>query len=638
MSRNRTLAATAMLLAAAASAAAAWYGAAFIERHSLAEVGRALEVEGADWVELHADGLQLVLAGTAPSEPARLRAVTRAGRVVDPARVIDAMEVAAAAPLAPPRYSLEILRNDRGISLIGLVPETGGREALARGLRAFEDVTDLVETADRAVPGTWDDALAFALEAMGDLPQSKISVAAGQVDITAIADSDGARRRLEDRLRRAVPDTVTLGLEIAAPRPVVAPFTLRFVRGPGGARFEACAVDSEAALERVLAAAEAAGFEGEADCVIGLGVPSASWGGAVAEGIGALARLPGGSVTFSDADVTLVAAEGTEAELFDTVVAELEAALPDIYALGAVRPEGAEEDGEEGDAPAPLFTATRSAEGEVQLRGRLRDEIQEEAVGSYGRALFGSERTYIAVRRDEAVPRGWPGRVLAGLDALSRLESGSVTVRPDVVDLRGDTGNRRAEAEISGLLSAKLGEAADFRIDVTYVEELDPTLNIPTPEACVERLAAAQDGAKLSFAPGAAVIEAESADLLGTLVGHLKDCERVSFEVAGHTDSQGGEEMNQSLSQQRADAVRLALIERGVPPSQLTARGYGEAQPIADNDTEAGREANRRIAFTLLDGAAGDAPEAAAAEADETGTDETGEAGAEAPAADEDSE
>ena len=70
--------------------------------------------------------------------------MTRAGRMVDPARIVDAMEVAQSAPLAPPRYSLEILRNDRGISLIGLVPEKGGRAALERGLSGFDDVTDLL--------------------------------------------------------------------------------------------------------------------------------------------------------------------------------------------------------------------------------------------------------------------------------------------------------------------------------------------------------------------------------------------------------------------------------------------------------------------------------------------------------------
>ncbi len=71
------------------------------------------------------------------------------------------------------------------------------------------------------------------------------------------------------------------------------------------------------------------------------------------------------------------------------------------------------------------------------------------------------------------------------------------------------------------------------------------------------------------------------------------------MEIAGHTDAQGGEGSNLALSQARAEAVLLGLQGRRVLVGSLTAMGYGEARPIADNDTEEGREANRRIEFTL---------------------------------------
>ena len=74
------------------------------------------------------------------------------------------------------------------------------------------------------------------------------------------------------------------------------------------------------------------------------------------------------------------------------------------------------------------------------------------------------------------------------------------------------------------------------------------------------------------------------------------------IEIGGHTDSQGREVMNQQLSQARADAVLNAIMARRVLVSNLTAKGYGESRPIADNGTEAGREANRRIEFTLVTG------------------------------------
>ncbi len=609
MSRKYTLATLAAFsLAAAGSTAGAWLGAAYVEDSSRKAVMARLAGGDLGWAEVHTDGLQLVLTGTAPNEPARFRAVTTAGEVVDPGRVVDVMQVAESRRTAAPRFSLEILRNDWGVSVIGLVPGQAGAELLDTllddaGDGTPLDITNMVEAAEYPVPDGWEATLRFALDALDDLPRSKISVVPGRVTVTAVADSDPERRTLERDLRRAAPADVALVLDISAPRPVIAPFTLRFVIPDAGKpRFEACAVDGTASRARVLAAAEAAGYEGgAAPCVIGLGFPSASWGAAAAEGIGALARLGGGALTLSDADVSLVARDGTDPALFETVVAELDTALPDLFVLSAILPEPTVVDGTgEGETARPEFVATLSPEGQVQLRGRLFDEAQQAAVVSYGRALFGVSDTYIATRVDPTLPQGWPARVLAGLDALSRLESGSIVVQPELVVIRGLTGNSRAEAEISGLLSDKLGAEADYRIDVTYQEELDPLLNIPTPEACAQQLNAILLEQKLTFAPGAAVLDAAGNGQLGRLRDKLDVCKRGVFEIAGHTDSQGREEMNLQLSEQRAEAVRAALIERGVSPRQLVSAGYGEARPIDDNDSESGREANRRIAFTLL--------------------------------------
>jgi outer membrane protein OmpA-like peptidoglycan-associated protein len=65
--------------------------------------------------------------------------------------------------------------------------------------------------------------------------------------------------------------------------------------------------------------------------------------------------------------------------------------------------------------------------------------------------------------------------------------------------------------------------------------------------------------------------------------------------VAGHTDSTGSDEYNMKLSQQRADSVKNALVQRGVAPQRISAVGYGEGQPVGDNNTEFGRQQNRRV-------------------------------------------
>jgi len=73
-----------------------------------------------------------------------------------------------------------------------------------------------------------------------------------------------------------------------------------------------------------------------------------------------------------------------------------------------------------------------------------------------------------------------------------------------------------------------------------------------------------------------------------------------NIEVAGHTDSRGSDEYNMNLSQQRAEAVRNYLISKGIAADRLTAKGYGESQPVADNATDEGRFKNRRVELVPL--------------------------------------
>ncbi|QDE92786.1 cell envelope biogenesis protein OmpA [Myxococcus xanthus] len=84
---------------------------------------------------------------------------------------------------------------------------------------------------------------------------------------------------------------------------------------------------------------------------------------------------------------------------------------------------------------------------------------------------------------------------------------------------------------------------------------------------------------------------------LDAIADYLKANPGVSLRIEGHTDNTGPEELNRTLSQERADAVRQYLIQQGIESSRLTAKGYGPTQPIASNDTPEGRSANRRVEF-----------------------------------------
>ncbi|MCU0233697.1 MAG: OmpA family protein [Thermoanaerobaculales bacterium] len=99
----------------------------------------------------------------------------------------------------------------------------------------------------------------------------------------------------------------------------------------------------------------------------------------------------------------------------------------------------------------------------------------------------------------------------------------------------------------------------------------------------------------VSFDVGSAAIKPQFYPALDRVAETLRQYENTVIEVAGHTDSTGSMEMNQRLSENRANAVRSYLVSRGVSPNRISAVGYGKTRPIADNGTAAGRAQNRRV-------------------------------------------
>ena len=99
----------------------------------------------------------------------------------------------------------------------------------------------------------------------------------------------------------------------------------------------------------------------------------------------------------------------------------------------------------------------------------------------------------------------------------------------------------------------------------------------------------------VNFDSDSARLRPESLAILDNAAATLKEWGEVKVEVAGHTDSTNSDAYNLRLSQRRAEAVRAYLIKQGVAADRLTAKGYGESSPVADNKTAAGRYKNRRV-------------------------------------------
>jgi OmpA-OmpF porin, OOP family len=133
-------------------------------------------------------------------------------------------------------------------------------------------------------------------------------------------------------------------------------------------------------------------------------------------------------------------------------------------------------------------------------------------------------------------------------------------------------------------------------------------LTITEREAMKQEVAATEIADKLAkdgfvalyinFDTGKSTIKPDSAKTLDDAAGALKLNTALRIEVGGHTDNVGTPESNLKLSQERAQAVMAALAQRGIDAGRMTAKGYGQTVPVADNRTEEGRGKNRRVELT----------------------------------------
>jgi outer membrane protein OmpA-like peptidoglycan-associated protein len=101
------------------------------------------------------------------------------------------------------------------------------------------------------------------------------------------------------------------------------------------------------------------------------------------------------------------------------------------------------------------------------------------------------------------------------------------------------------------------------------------------------------------FATNSEALKAGSYDEISRVAQVLNQYPETTIMIAGHTDSTGSDTYNQQLSERRAMSVKNALTGQGVNPARMSAVGYGESKPIADNNNESGRQINRRVEITI---------------------------------------
>jgi len=198
---------------------------------------------------------------------------------------------------------------------------------------------------------------------------------------------------------------------------------------------------------------------------------------------------------------------------------------------------------------------------------------------------------------------GCPGRALLDKECVAPKEAPAPVQAPAPAPAPAP---READSDGDGVVDSKdkcPGTPAGRKVNADgceidsdgdgLVDGVDqcPTVYAKTANGCPPPLVL--EGVEFDF--DKATLRPEAAAILDKTAASLEHWANANIEVAGHTDSIGSDEYNMKLSQQRAETVRDYLISKGIAADRLTAKGYGETNPVADNATEEGRFKNRRV-------------------------------------------
>jgi OmpA-OmpF porin, OOP family len=297
-----------------------------------------------------------------------------------------------------------------------------------------------------------------------------------------------------------------------------------------------------------------------------------------------IGKLKDGKITISDTNVSLA---GMARDLGGREA--IAAALKNL-------PEGFSVAANDIKAPPYIFQAYKDPVAvTLTLTGYVPDNNVHAAIAAAaGRKFFG-EKVVDNLKASVGAPSGFAGAVAPALGALSRLSTGTLVVSDREVKLSGDAFYDAAALQIRGGLAKDFPKDWQFKADVSVKPAAAPV----DATVCQQLFSDLLAKGTIRFESGRATIDPDSAGLLDRLIETALRCPAADIEIAGHTDADGEDGFNKTLSEKRAQAVMDYLVKAGLPANRFTPVGYGSTQPVASNDTDEGKAQNRRIDFVV---------------------------------------
>jgi len=339
--------------------------------------------------------------------------------------------------------------------------------------------------------------------------------------------------------------------------------------------------DTETRDDLIAAAEEQFGVDSVVDAVeVADNAVMLPWVGKVKDVLGHLGGLRSGGFS-ADESAFLLNGEVVSESIRSEMEQEIRLILDDSLSLVSNL--------EIAELPTPTFFASGDA-GVVTLRGTFPDQETVDQIAEAARRLHPGATIINSMRIAEVAGPTWLDSIDGLLDVVTRLD-------PWTIDVSGN------EAVISGLsLDPDLVGAIGVLTEEVVAGQLTVTTDVQVdPVGVATQLTDLLEGTA-TFETGSATLSEDGIELLNQAIEILQANPATHLIVEGHTDDDGDEASNLALSQERADAVVAFLSSGGIDPQRLTAIGYGETRPIADNVTEEGRAQNRRIEFVIQEG------------------------------------
>lgn len=500
-------------------------------------------------------------------------------------------EVSILPPVASP-YLFSARRQGGSVVLEGNVPDVATRAAL---LQAAGQAVPGVTVDDRLVPASGQPdgfvpMAEFAIRQLAHLDPAKAALEGAALSLSGTASGPDGFEAVDAATSGALPPGATLAALDVTP-PAMSPYRWSVVRGDGGLVLDGFAPSAQA--RSALGDAAASAFPGvavENRMKIASGVPAnVDWPASTGYALQQLAAMTSGSGQAEDANLT-IAGEASDAGLRQSLLSAVGSGVPGGMTLAAANVE------------APLiepftWSVSRDANGAATLEGYVPDEATGKKLAEQAASLSLGGRQ-VADRQVVArgAPEGFADAALAALRQSARLFPGRIELSGNAVKASGEVLAANAADEIARDLSAGLPRGFTSASAVAPRqpgEALDPAV-------CQQRLLEILASDSIKFETGSARLDRDSTALLDLLSFTVQSCPQTTLEIGGHTDSDGDDEANRVLSEQRAAAVTGYLANAGVSAARLLPKGYGETAPVAGNDTAEGKARNRRIEFRIV--------------------------------------